>query len=101
MTEADCLPLDAYLAAPGRFVLIDVRGADDYAVAHIPGARHIPLDRLAGEAFTLPSDRCPVTVCGKGGGRSAEGATILRNGGRVEALWLCGGTNGWFAPERR
>ena len=38
-------------------------------------------------------------ACGKGGGRSAEGANILNRLGHPDALWLEGGTTGWLAQN--
>ena len=96
MTDSDCLTIAALRAAPEAYQLIDVRGPEEFAAAHIPGARNVPLDRLAREAASLPKTLRPVTVCGKGGGRSAEGAAMLRASGRADAAWLCGGTNAWM-----
>ncbi|MGO4917618.1 rhodanese-like domain-containing protein [Pseudogemmobacter sp. W21_MBD1_M6] len=70
---AQTLKLAALVADPERFHLIDVRDAEDYAVAHVTGAVHIRLAELEGRAGELPSGKTPVTICGKGGGRSAEG----------------------------
>ena len=94
---AEMLSLAALSADPDRFHLIDVRDADDYANAHVTGAVHIPLAELDERANELPSEKTPVTICGKGGGRSAEGAELLRTSGHPDALWLEGGTNGWLA----
>lgn len=99
MTETGCLSVAALRAAPDAYLLIDVRGPDEFAAAHIPGARNIPLERLAEEAASLPHGRRPVAVCGKGGGRSAEGAELLRAAGRSDAVWLCGGTNAWLDSQ--
>ena len=44
------------------------------------------------------SDRVVVTACGKGGGRSAEGAALLRSLG-VRARLLGGGTFAWLAAH--
>lgn len=96
MTDTDCLTIEDLRAAPEACMLIDVRQPEEFAIAHIPGARNIPLDRLAEEAGSLPKTLRPITICGKGGGRSAEGAAILRRSGRTDALWLCGGTNAWM-----
>jgi rhodanese-related sulfurtransferase len=60
---------------------------------------HIPLADLAGRAGELPAGRIPVTICGKGGGRSAEGADILNRLGHPDAVWLEGGTTGWLAQN--
>jgi rhodanese-related sulfurtransferase len=37
--------------------IIDVRGADEYAAGHIPGALHIPEDQLAKRLAEIPNDR--------------------------------------------
>jgi len=39
-----------------------------------------------------------VITCGKGGGRSTDGARILKKLG-LDAIWLCGGTNKWLNIE--
>lgn len=91
----------ALAADPGRFHLIDVRDAEDYDAAHVTGAVHIPLAELGSRTDEIPTGKIPVTICGKGGGRSAEGAEVLRKAGHRDALWLEGGTNGWFAQESK
>lgn len=98
---SEMLTLAALAADPDRFHLIDVRDAEDYAVAHVAGAVHIPLAELAKRGREIPADKTPVTICGKGGGRSAEGAGLLRNAGHPDALWLEGGTNGWLAHYKQ
>ena len=94
---AEMLTLAALAADPDRFHLIDVRDAEDYAVAHVAGAVHIPLAELAKRTREIPAARTPVTICGKGGGRSAESADMLTKLGHPDALWLEGGTTGWLA----
>ena len=94
---AQMLTLAALAADPARFHLIDVRDAEDYAAAHVTGAVNIPLAELEDRAGDIPAGKTPVTICGKGGGRSAEGADILNRLGHRDALWLEGGTNGWLA----
>ena len=44
----------------------------------------------------LTIDSIIITVCGKGGGRSAEDAVLLKKSGFSKANYLCGGTFGWF-----
>lgn len=96
---AQMLTLAALAADPDRFHLIDVRDAEDYAAAHVTGTVHIPLAELAGRAGEIPAGRTAVTICGKGGGRSAEGADTLNRLGHPDAFWLEGGTNGWRAQN--
>jgi rhodanese-related sulfurtransferase len=66
-------------------------------VAALTFASGIPLDRLEHDARQLAFDRPVVTICGKGGGRSAEAAQRLRALGFITARSLCGGTAGWQA----
>ena len=94
---AQMLTLAALAADPDHFHLIDVRDAEDFVAAHVTGAVHIPLAELEDRAGELPAGRTPVTICGKGGGRSAEGADMLNKLGHPDARWLEGGTNGWRA----
>ncbi len=96
---AGMLTLAALAANPDRFHLIDVRDAEDYAAAHVAGAVHFLLVELEGRAGELPAGRTPVTICGKGGGRSAAGADMLTKLGHPDALWLEGGTTGWLAQN--
>jgi rhodanese-related sulfurtransferase len=92
---AGMLTLAALAADPDRFHLIDVRDA----AAHVAGAVHILLVELEGRAGELPAGRTPVTICGKGGGRSEAGADMLTKLGHPDALWLEGGTTGWLAQN--
>jgi MFS family permease len=92
-----CFPgdeLKSKLGSNVTFQLIDVRSKEEYEQQHIPGAIHIGLDQLEQRAKTLNSKVKYVTVCGKGGGRSADAAAILNRAG-FQAWWLCGGTFGW------
>lgn len=100
MLQQDCIAnetLRELLAAEaGSLLIVDVRSPDEYAERHIPGAVNIPLDTLpAGIAQALKSKRI-VTVCGKGGGRSANAAEMLSAEG-FNAQYLCNGTFGWFS----
>ncbi len=79
-------------------IVIDVRSAEEYAAGHVDGALHIPLDELATRAAELPKDASLVTACGKGGGRSDQGADILRTLG-YSARALCGGTQAWLREK--
>ena len=47
----------------GTVTLIDVRHADNYTFAHIPGAMHIPLSFIEQEAPYLPKEKPIVTYC--------------------------------------
>lgn len=96
---AGMLTLAALAADPDQLHLIDVRDAEDFVAAHVTGAVHIPLAEIEERAGDLPAGKTPVTICGTGGGRSAEGAEILNRLDRPDALWLDGGTTGWLAQN--
>ncbi|MBX3246081.1 MAG: MFS transporter [Myxococcales bacterium] len=96
--SASCIEPEALTALPGA-VIIDVRSPDEYAEAHVDGALNIPLDVLADRAAELSTDALLVTACGKGGGRSEQGAALLRELGFASARSLCGGTQAWLAQH--
>ncbi|MFM6949353.1 MAG: rhodanese-like domain-containing protein [Aquirufa sp.] len=75
--------------------MIDVRDKTEYEEAHIPEAIHIQLSQLKEAEKKLDKSYFYVTACGKGGGRSAEAAKILKEMG-LRAKWLCGGTKKWL-----
>lgn len=81
---------------PEQLTIIDVRNPDEYAEKHIPGAINIPLGELESRSKELASDVIIITACGKGGGRSAQGAELLKKIGCSKANYLCGGTFGRF-----
>jgi len=97
--QLNCVSVADLRAKPADFYVIDVRDPEDYTAVHVEGAVNIPLDCLREQAETLPAATIPLTVCGKGGGRSSEGAEILRTLGRADSVWLCGGTNAWASFE--
>jgi rhodanese-related sulfurtransferase len=87
----------ATAGAEGALVL-DVRNGDEYAAAHVPGARLVPLPALAAQLAALPTDR-PVYVICRSGGRSAQATALLRSTG-VDAYSVTGGTTAWIAAGR-
>ncbi len=95
--ERRCLEpedLKHWLGKPDLRV-VDVRSAEEYASGHLPAAENIPIDGLLEQARNWPRRQCIVTVCAKGGGRSAQAAQTLRDMGFGRTWWLCGGTLGW------
>lgn len=94
--QSECFSIEDLEAMADKVLLIDVRGPEEFASAHVEGALNVPLDQLADRADELPQNVQIVAICGKGGGRSAEAAEQLRALGLVNAKWLCGGTNAWL-----
>lgn len=72
---------------------------EEFAKKHIPGAINIPLSELESHSKKLSKDATIITTCGKGGGRSAQGAEILNQLGFNNANYLCGGTFGWYEKQ--
>lgn len=85
--------------SPEQIVIIDIRGIEEYTEKHIPGAVNIPLDELETRANELSKQAIVITVCGKGGGRSAQASALLNQLGFSNANFLCGGTFGWYDSQ--
>jgi rhodanese-related sulfurtransferase len=49
------------MQGPNPPTVIDVRGAEDYAAGHIPGARHIPAEEIERSLEQIPRGRPVVT----------------------------------------
>lgn len=74
-------------------VVVDVREPFEYADAHVPGARLVPLGQIPHHADELPKDE-PVYVICASGNRSLTAAAYLRRAG-VDARSVAGGTSAW------
>ncbi|MGG7035327.1 MAG: MFS transporter [Flavobacterium sp.] len=79
-----------------KIQIIDVRSKEEFEQAHIPEAINIALDKLKENAANLDKSYQFITACGKGGGRSSDGAQILKDLG-FNASWLRGGTFNWLS----
>lgn len=81
-------------------LLIDVREADEYSAAHIPGAINIPRGllefKLSNDAQLAERTLRLVLYC-KNSGRSALAADALREMGYRNVLSLAGGIEAWQA----
>ena len=91
VSEVD-LPSFAAAHAAGA-VVIDVREDWEYAAGHVPGARSIPLGRLASALAGLPKTS-PVYVICASGNRSQSGARLLAAVG-IRSHSVIGGTGAW------
>lgn len=93
--ERACIEKEEVLKSTKNLQIIDVRNEEEFGEAHIPKAIHIGLSDLKTAKNRFDKNIFYVTACGKGGGRSAEAAAILKEMG-LEAKWLCGGTKKWL-----
>ncbi len=72
-------------------VLIDIRGRDEHAREHIPGARNQPVDTIS----TIDSGARQVIFHCKSGNRTATNAAKLASAVTCDALILEGGIEAW------
>jgi hydroxyacylglutathione hydrolase len=87
------------LAAEGAPLVLDVRGEDEFADAHIAGSLHIPYGELARRLDELPRDRTLATIC-KGGKRSGLAASVLQREGFETIHVARGGVGAWQREGR-
>lgn len=86
--------------ATGRVVLLDVRPPDEFAAAHIPGARNIPCAELEALLPSLPAGSDVVAYCrGPYCIYAYEAVAMLRRHG-IAARRLEGGLPEWRAEGR-
>ena len=98
--KKECLTLSEMKAlihpSSENIILMDVRNPEEFVEKHIPGFINIPLPELENHLTEWSSKNTLVTICGKGGGRSASAAEILKSSGFLNSFYLCGGTFGWY-----
>ncbi|MFO1183370.1 MAG: rhodanese-like domain-containing protein [Bauldia sp.] len=87
-------------AAAARLVesgalLVDIREAEEYAHASIPGSQHLPLSRLAWSELTAPADRPVIFLCASGGRTQMAENRLAEIAGTRPAYILAGGILGW------
>jgi rhodanese-related sulfurtransferase len=99
-------PVDALISAQElrasfgggeRPLIIDVRGAGEYAGGHVQGAVNIPLGQLSKKLANIPRERLVVTYCNmhhRGESRGERASAMLRERG-YHARALDGGYPAW------
>jgi rhodanese-related sulfurtransferase len=95
--SCDLIAPQALADLPGEPLVIDVRGASEYAAGHLPTARHIPLAELTNRLSELPQGRPIVTYCNMnhpGQSRSERAAALLHEQG-YQSWALVGGYPAW------
>jgi MFS family permease len=94
-TCMEVLEVKQLIEAKEKLTIIDVRSNEEFDQTHIPNAINIPLQNLSQTIPNLDKNYQYITACGKGGGRSTEGAKLL-TAANFKANWLCGGTHKWL-----
>jgi adenylyltransferase/sulfurtransferase len=79
-----------------ELILVDVREPHEWEIAHIDGARLIPLSQLPDRINELDGHAEIVTYCHKGS-RSMKALEILRGAGHSRVRSLAGGIDAWAA----
>ncbi|WOI52179.1 MBL fold metallo-hydrolase [Parvularcula sp. LCG005] len=64
----------------GGWMLLDVRGIDEFAAGHIEGATNIYLGHLPSRVAELPRDKSITVMCGSGARATIAASILLRNG---------------------
>jgi rhodanese-related sulfurtransferase len=88
----------AQALADGSATVIDVREAYEREAGHVPGTRHVELERLASQAETIDRERPLIFQC-RLGSRSLLAAQAFRRAG-YDAWSMAGGLTAWD-DERR
>ena len=97
-TSIGACELQGRLAAGQPARLLDVRTPGEYAAAHVPGAKLIPLDGLDAAAFCRErgADGTPVYVLCQSGGRARRAIEKLASAGVQGCVLVEGGTQAWI-----
>jgi hydroxyacylglutathione hydrolase len=84
------------MAAGGAdaLLVIDVRQATEFADGHVPGSVHIRGGDLPSRLAELPRDRPIATICASGY-RSSVAASLLRQAGFRDVVWVSDGVPAW------
>lgn len=84
-------------AAAGDVLVLDVRPADEYATAHLPHARSLPVDELKKRLAELPKDALVVAYCRGPFCLMAKDAVALLRRRGYRAFHLTDGVAEWRA----
>lgn len=80
--------------------VLDIRQASEFTAGHIPGAAHVELGDLPGEAASGSHGGPTVVMCGHGE-RAMSAASLLARAGRQDLAVLVGGPDDWSAATGR
>ena len=76
-------------------VLIDIRGPDEYAREHVPGARHHALSRIDAESPIRNGDEVLIFHCRSGARTQSNAARLSAASQNCETFVLEGGLDAW------
>src|ERR1035441_5134344 len=64
-------------------IIVDVRGADEYAAGHISNSKNIPVDKLKDRIHLLKDKYRPIITCCASGMHSGMAKNILLSNGYI------------------
>lgn len=101
--ETDCWDVHVALQAGHEgFVVLDVRGPEDYAAGHVPGAVNLPHRRIHGRNLAaFPSDALFVVYCAGPHCNGADRAAIALAALGRPVKKMIGGIAGWLHEDYR
>ncbi|WP_248883902.1 rhodanese-like domain-containing protein [Acidithiobacillus acidisediminis] len=109
IAEVDCDTVEGWLDAGEEVLIVDVREAEDFHKARLPGAHHVPrghLEALADRAYgkahpelSRAQERRVLLYCDSGT-RSAFAALTLLQMGFTQVYSLAGGMVVWEAEDK-
>lgn len=74
--------------------IIDVREAEEYNEANVPGTRNLPLSRLSHSLGDIPIGRAVYVMCASGGRSARATAHLVEQG--YDAVNVLGGITEWY-----
>ena len=87
--------LQEKLATPGAPLVVDVRKPVEFGIAHIPGAKNIPLDEIEQRLDEFRSDSGVLIYC-INGARTRQAEALLYKNGIENVFHLEGALQGWI-----
>ncbi len=75
-------------------VVVDVRTPEEFKTGSVPGARNVPVDKVAEKMPDIKKDKPLIVVCATGS-RAGKAAAQLRSSGYGEVYVLAGGIAAW------
>lgn len=94
MTSKVITPQAAQALLAQGAVLVDVRGADEYAREHIAVAQHVPMELLSSQGMPSNDANALIFHC-RSGNRTLINAQALSNCATCEVYILDGGLDAW------
>jgi rhodanese-related sulfurtransferase len=91
MREIDVEELQALMGSDAQ--VVDVREPGEFAQAHVPGVRLIPMSQLTGRLAEIDKDQTLYLICASGN-RSAQVGLVLEQHG-YDTVNVVGGTSAW------